>query len=881
MQQAKYHHRKSLKINFGLMKLNHKHTFKITIAAVALFAGTVMQAQNSDKAIIEQYLATGKTTFSQTFDIIHSEAKKDSDGKVVNIQQTYRGIPVYGAISSVLMRGNTVKYMSDKFISVSDNITAAKPSVDVPKDFSVILSSANLKGDKGDYTFEGRKNNSVLSKLVYFPTEKGQLQLAYAVNFYEKGTNNYWDIIVDAVTGAIIEKTNLTVSCQFHDHSFSSEHQLDSIHYNSEKPTDQQTGEHKSVLVDNASYRVYAFPIESPNFGQRTLETSPWFLDASPLGWQNDGDEIYNITRGNNAYAYVDLNGSNAFGPSADGGVQKLFDFPLDLNQPVTTYTNASITNLFYASNKMHDIFYKFGFDEAGRNFQSNNFGKGEPYTDFDPVLSEARDGSSLNNANFATPPDGFSPRMQMYLWRYGYLLSYNAPSDLVNRKPAAGYNADFGGAFPINSPLTGDVAIATPADACTNLDNTNLNGKIALIQRGTCNFDVKFKKAQDKGAKGVIIYNPTPGQTIINMSGTDTTVTIPGILIDNEEGEIIKSKIDQNINVNVNLKYNTFDVDGSLDNGVIAHEYTHGISTRSTGNGYSCLNAAYANEQMGEGWSDFMALMVTGKADATAALPRSTGSFVANQGADGPGIRPAKYSPDFAINDYTYGDTNGKYIDTGGGALAVDVHGVGFIWATMLWDLHWKFADKYGYSNDIANNPNSGSGKVVQLVMEAMKIQGCYPNFVTGRDAIIAADADLNNGQNKCMIWSAFAKRGLGANASAGATRGALPNAISDQIEDFSVPAECSLGTSEITVNKKISIYPNPASKEVFIKTNGVQISGKIKVSIYDMSGKKVDEQLINADEPVLTSALQKGTYILTGDGIGVTFSSKLIINK
>ncbi len=861
------------------MKLNHKHTFKVTIAAVALFAGSVMHAQNSDKAIIEQYLVSGKTTFGQTFDIIHSEAKKDSDGKVVNIQQTYRGIPVYGAISSVLMRGNTVKYMSDKFISVSDNVTAAKPSVDVARDFSAILSSANVKGDKSDYTFEGRKNNSVLSKLVYFPTVQGKLQLAYAVNFFEKGTNNYWDIIVDAVTGVIIEKNNLTVSCQFHDHSFSSEHQLDGSKH-SEK-TVSHTIEQKSALEDNASYRVYAFPIESPNFGQRTLETNPWFLDASPLGWQNDGDEVYNITRGNNAYAYLDLNGSNAFGASANGGAQKLFDFPLDLTQPTTAYTNAAITNLFYASNKMHDIFYRYGFDEAGRNFQSNNFGKGEPYTDFDPVLSEARDGSSLNNANFATPPDGFSPRMQMYLWRYGYLLSYNAPSDLVDRKPEAGYNSGFGGSFPTTTPLTGDVVLATPADACANLTNTNLTGKIALIQRGTCNFDVKFRKAQDKGAKAVIIYNPDASQTIINMGGADGSVTIPGVLVNNAEGELIKSKIDQNINVNVNLKYNTFDVDGSLDNGVIAHEYTHGISTRSTGNGYSCLNAAYANEQMGEGWSDFMALMVTGQADATAALPRSTGTFVANQAADGPGIRPAKYSPDFAINDYTYGDTNGRYFDSGDGSLVVDVHGIGFIWATMLWDLHWKFADKYGYSNDIANNPNSGSGKMVQLVMEAMKIQGCYPNFVTGRDAIIAADADLNNGENKCTIWETFARRGLGFNAKTGLTRGTLPNAISDQIEDYSLPAECSLGTSDIAVNKKISIYPNPANKEVFIKTNGVQFSGKIKVSIYDMSGKKVDEQLINADQPILTTALQRGTYILTGDGIGVTFSSKLIIDK
>ena len=161
------------------------------------------------------------------------------------------------------------------------------------------------------------------------------------------------------------------------------------------------------------------------------------------------------------------------------------------------------------------------------------------------------------------------------------------------------------------------------------------------------------------------------------------------------------------------------------------------------------------------------------------------------------------------------------------------------------------------------------------------MKIQGCYPNFSNGRDTILVADQDLNNGENICLIWSTFAKRGLGANASTGATRGALPNAISDQVEDYSLPAECSLGTSEIAATKKISIYPNPANKKVLIKTNGLQIFGKVKISIFDMSCKKVDEQSINADEPILTSALLNGTYILTGDGFGVTFSSKLVIKK
>jgi len=70
---------------------------------------------------------------------------------------------------------------------------------------------------------------------------------------------------------------------------------------------------------------------------------------------------------------------------------------------------------LFFWNNIIHDIFYLHGFDEPSGNFQENNFNKGGK--DKDAVQANAQDGSGFNNANFATPPDGFRPRMRMYLW--------------------------------------------------------------------------------------------------------------------------------------------------------------------------------------------------------------------------------------------------------------------------------------------------------------------------------------------------------------------------------------------------------------------------------------------------------------------------------
>jgi extracellular elastinolytic metalloproteinase len=61
----------------------------------------------------------------------------------------------------------------------------------------------------------------------------------------------------------------------------------------------------------------------------------------------------------------------------------------------------------------VHDIAYKYGFTEQAFNFQQNNFnhgGKGG-----DRVHLSVQDGSGLNNANFATPPE-YVPFRNLYL---------------------------------------------------------------------------------------------------------------------------------------------------------------------------------------------------------------------------------------------------------------------------------------------------------------------------------------------------------------------------------------------------------------------------------------------------------------------------------
>ena len=74
-----------------------------------------------------------------------------------------------------------------------------------------------------------------------------------------------------------------------------------------------------------------------------------------------------------------------------------------------------SVVGMFFHVNWLHDRWYEAGFDEASGNAQKNNFGRGG--RGGDPILAEGNDFSGTDNANMATPADGVSPRMQMFVF--------------------------------------------------------------------------------------------------------------------------------------------------------------------------------------------------------------------------------------------------------------------------------------------------------------------------------------------------------------------------------------------------------------------------------------------------------------------------------
>lgn len=99
---------------------------------------------------------------------------------------------------------------------------------------------------------------------------------------------------------------------------------------------------------------------------------------------------------------------------------------------------------------------------------------------------------------------------------------------------------------------VTGQLVAVQPADACSGFQNTAaVNGRIALIDRGTCFFVDKIRRAKEAGAIGVVMVNNVSGPPI-TMGGTGDTsdITIPGVMISREDGARLRAALGSGVTV-------------------------------------------------------------------------------------------------------------------------------------------------------------------------------------------------------------------------------------------------------------------------------------------------------------------------------------------
>ncbi|MFE5768234.1 M36 family metallopeptidase [Streptomyces sp. NPDC056485] len=356
---------------------------------------------------------------AEQLDVVSSYPTKHNGARQVTIGQSIDGMRVHGGLltATVDKRG--------RLVILGGAVVTAEPAGTVQLTAQQALDEAAgaqgarpqhaLTGtdnrDKGRQKFKNvyakrlTKPNDVTAELVWFPTDSGrELRPAWLTDIEVSGTS-WYETVVDAADGRVLSRES-----RYH----------------------------------HAGPEGTVFTAQHPDISGATRTVTPFTgRDGS---WVAD-----RLTQGNNANAYRDEDGDNTVPDTGNDALRPQSPASGDPNHQHFDYafndtwrTNAGatqanldadvnpvITQLFYYTNVMHDYLYDLGFDEASRNFQVDNFGRGGSGND--PVLAEAQDGWDLgclddatppnkircvNNANFGTPGDGTSPRMQMYMWQ-------------------------------------------------------------------------------------------------------------------------------------------------------------------------------------------------------------------------------------------------------------------------------------------------------------------------------------------------------------------------------------------------------------------------------------------------------------------------------
>ena len=123
--------------------------------------------------------------------------------------------------------------------------------------------------------------------------------LAWDIYLAPTQTLDTWSVRIDAKSGRVLEKNNLTLYCHTDEAAFA------------QAPHVCEDAWRTSTVVEDVAitaspgtggqYKVWAPPLESPLYGPRTLVTNPADPVASPLGWHDINGlpgADFTITRG-------------------------------------------------------------------------------------------------------------------------------------------------------------------------------------------------------------------------------------------------------------------------------------------------------------------------------------------------------------------------------------------------------------------------------------------------------------------------------------------------------------------------------------------------------------------------------------------------------
>jgi len=208
----------------------------------------------------------------------------------------------------------------------------------------------------------------------------------------------------------------------------------------------------------------------------------------------------------------------------------------------------------------LHELGHGLGFSSFMSRISGNT-----PDNFTDPFLNNTLDGStnmplSALLASTAAVRLAAIQKVDQIVWT-GANVAAAVPTTLLFGRPqldAPGLpsidgsrygTASFGPPIPAQG-ITGTVVVAqdgvgVSTDACEPLTAASalaVHGKIALVDRGTCTFNVKVGNAQSAGAIAVLVADNVADNPPTGLGGVDPTITISSARVLRATGDAIKA---------------------------------------------------------------------------------------------------------------------------------------------------------------------------------------------------------------------------------------------------------------------------------------------------------------------------------------------------
>lgn len=404
-----------------------------------------------------------------------------------------------------------------------------------------------------------------------------------------------------------------------------------------------------------------------------------------------------------------------------------------------------AVVNLFNLNNIIHDYLHGIGFTEPMWNFQQDNFGRGG--AGGDAVSVQVMDGGGVNNANFGTPSEGATPRMQMYLF-----------TEASQRRSDGSFDWDI---------------VAHE------------------FYHGVSN------RSAAKGGDGCLGGLVTPaayfGEPIGQGEGWGDFFA-SSLADDDSEGEYATGNIDKGIRV---LPVNNYRWSYGSVSGAAKRRDSATVAAANVPD--SNPEIPFEGHQIGEFFTpilwDMRELLIMKEPggvfyDGARRLGSGSKFYIGDrqvQSVDA--LHPIDYRASFNTTYLFTPAVPPGSVGTGSApSQRPSIDANHFKRPGMVAD---EIAQRGNRTGPMASAVSKGARLADTLVLRGLQIGVCDPSFIDTRNAILQADQQLNGGENRAVIWRAFASHGVGVSASTTS----MSNVDQSQgaptvVEGFDVPA-------------------------------------------------------------------------------------------